>query len=168
LKQRQLVARKRGYGPDYVAGFIEKRKKDMREYARCHHIPTPFNVWEAKYLAEREEKMEEERARNAAMEEERAEMQVLNDHIGALCASESLEPLLFSLPSFKCNIITLLTCCILYKKGLDAPANMPQMLPVQGTWKTSCMSSKRELVAPLTLQLWWKMRLTSMKTTLRG
>ena len=36
-------------------------------------------------------------------------MQVLNDHIVALYASESLEALLFSLPAFKCNIIALLT-----------------------------------------------------------
>jgi hypothetical protein len=57
----------------------------------------------------------EEWARKATMEEERAEMQVLNDHIGALCASESLVPLLFLLLFFKCNIIVLLTCCILYK-----------------------------------------------------
>jgi hypothetical protein len=69
------------------------------------------------------------------MEEERAEMQVLNDNITALCASESLESLLFSLPASKCNKIVLLTCCILYMKGLDAPGNMPQMLPMQGMWK---------------------------------
>jgi hypothetical protein len=42
--------------------------------------------------------------------EERAQMQVLNDHVAALCASESLKALLFLLPSFKCNVITLLTC----------------------------------------------------------
>jgi hypothetical protein len=58
------------------------------------------------------------------MEEERAQMQVLNDHIAALCVNESLEALLFSLPSFKCNIIVLLTYCILYMKGLDAPESM--------------------------------------------
>jgi hypothetical protein len=69
------------------------------------------------------------------MEEERAEMQVLNDNIVALCANESLEALLFSLPAFTCNKIALLTCCILYVKGLDAPGNMPRMLPVQGIWK---------------------------------
>ena len=53
-------------------------------------------------------------------------MQVLNDHVAALCASESLEALLFSLPTFICNIIELLTCCILYIKGLDAAGSMPQ------------------------------------------
>jgi hypothetical protein len=51
LQQRQLLARNRGYGPDYVASFVEKRKKNMREYARRNRIPTPFSVWEAKYLA---------------------------------------------------------------------------------------------------------------------
>jgi hypothetical protein len=54
MGKRQMLARARGYGPDYVASFIEKRKKDMREYARQNHIPTPFSVWEAKHLAERE------------------------------------------------------------------------------------------------------------------
>ena len=60
------------------------------------------------------------------MEEERVQMQVLNDHVAALCASELLEALLFSLPAFKYNIIALLTCCILYIKGLDAAGSMPQ------------------------------------------
>jgi hypothetical protein len=32
-------------------------------------------------------------------------MQVLNDHVVALCTDESLEALLFSLPAFRCNII---------------------------------------------------------------
>ena len=74
-------------------------------------------------------------------------MQVLNDHIAALCASESLEALLFSLPAFKCNIITLLTCCILYMKGLDAAGSMPQRWPVQDLRKRSYMSTEHELVA---------------------
>jgi hypothetical protein len=117
---------------------------------------------------ERSKKLEEERARNAAMEEERAQMQVLNDHVAALCASESLEALLFLLPSFKCNIIALLTCCMLYMKGLDAPGTMPQRLPVQATWKISYMRIKRKLVALLILQLWWTMRGRRMTTTLAG
>jgi hypothetical protein len=83
------------------------------------------------------------------MEAKRVEMQVLNDQIVVLCASESLEALLFSLHAFKCNIVALLTCCILYMKGLDAPGSMPQRLPVQGMWKRSYMSTKCELVAPL-------------------
>jgi len=73
---------------------------------------------------ERRRAFEEERERKVAMEKERVQMQVLNDHIAALCASESLEALLFSLPAFKCNIIAL-TCCILYMKGLDAAGSMP-------------------------------------------
>ena len=56
----------------------------------------------------------------AVMEEKTVQMQVLNDHVVALCVSESLEALLFLLPDFICNIIALLTCCILYMKGLDA------------------------------------------------
>jgi hypothetical protein len=70
LKQRQLVACERGYGPDYIAGFVEKRKKDMRQYARQHRIRTPFIVWHDKRQTERRKELEEERARKAAMEEE--------------------------------------------------------------------------------------------------
>ena len=44
-------------------------------------------------------------------------MQVLNEHVAALCGSECLKAF-FSLPDFKCNIIALLTDCILYIKGL--------------------------------------------------
>ena len=55
---------------------------------------------------------------------ERVHMQVLSDHVVALCASECLKAFLFSLPDFKCNIIALLTSCILYIKGLDAVRTM--------------------------------------------
>jgi hypothetical protein len=143
MEKRQMLTQARGYGPDYVASFVEKQKKDMREYARRNHIPTPFSVWEAKHLAERDERMEEEKASKAALEEQRAVMQGLNDNIAALCARESLQALLFLLPSSKCNIITFLTCCILYMKGLDALGNMMQMLPVHGTSKTSYKSIRR-------------------------
>ena len=78
-------------------------------------------------------------------------MQVLNDHVVALCASESLEALLFSLPAFKCNIIMLLTCCILDMKGLDATRIMPQRWPMQDLRKRSYMSTEHELVAPFNL-----------------
>jgi hypothetical protein len=74
LKQRQLVAHERGYGPDYVTRFVEKRKKDMRQYARQHEIRTSFSVWHDKWQTERRKELEEERARKAAMEEERAQM----------------------------------------------------------------------------------------------
>ena len=86
--------------------------------------------------------LEEERARKEARLEERVQMQVLNDHVVALCASESLEALLFSLPAFKCNIIALLTCCILYMKGLDVAGSMPQRWPGQGMWKRSYMGTE--------------------------
>ena len=44
-------------------------------------------------------------------------MQVLNEHVVALCASECLKAF-FSLPDFKCNVIALLTDCISYMKGI--------------------------------------------------
>ena len=46
----------------------------------------------------------------------RVQMQVLNEHVVALCASECLKAF-FSLPDFKCNIIVLLNDRILYMKG---------------------------------------------------
>jgi hypothetical protein len=66
LKQRQLVARERGYGPDYIAGFIEMWKKDMCQYARQHRIRTSFSVWHDKRQMERRKELEEERARKVA------------------------------------------------------------------------------------------------------
>ena len=44
--------------------------------------------------------LEEERARNEAREEIRVQMQVLNEHVVALCASECLKAF-FSLHDFK-------------------------------------------------------------------
>ena len=58
-------------------------------------------------------------------------MQVLNEHVVVLCASECLNAF-FSLSDFKCNIIALLIDCILYMKGLVAAGNMPQRWLVQG------------------------------------
>ena len=140
----------------------------MREFARQSDIRNPIGVRLDKWGLERRRALEEERARKAIMEKERVQMQVLNDHIVALCASESLEALLFSLPAFICNIIALLTCCILYMKGLDAAGSMPQRWPVQGMWKRSYMSTERELVAAFYLQLCWTMRGTRIRTTLPG
>ena len=34
LKGRQVIARKRGYGPDYVNLFVKQHKKKMREFAK--------------------------------------------------------------------------------------------------------------------------------------
>ena len=132
LKGRQVIAQKRGYGPDYIDLFVKMLKKDMREFARQSGIRNPIGVRLDKWVLERRMALEEERARKAAMEEERVQMQVLNDHVAALCASELLEAFLLSLPAFKCTIITLVTCCILYMKGLDAARTMPQRWPMQG------------------------------------
>ena len=80
--------------------------------------------------------LEEERARNEAREETRVQMQVLNEQVVALCASECFKAI-FSLPDFKCNIITLLTDCILYMKGLDAARTMTERWLMQGMRKRS-------------------------------
>ena len=83
-----------------------------------------------KWGLERRRVLEEERASTEAREEIRVQMQVLNEHVVALCASECLKAFL-SLPDFKCNIIMLLTDCILYMKGLVAAGNMLQRWLVQ-------------------------------------
>ena len=75
-------------------------------------------------------------ARKEAREETRVQMQVLIEHVVSLCASEYLKSF-FSLPDFKCNIIALLTDCILYMKELDAARTMPQRWLVQGMGKRS-------------------------------
>ena len=108
----------------------------MREFARQCGIRNPIDVRLDKWGLERRRELEEERATKEAREETRIQMQVLNQHVVALCVSECLKDF-FSLSDFKCNIIALLTDCILYMKGLDAARTMPQRWPVQGFRKRS-------------------------------
>ena len=105
-------------------------KTKMREFARQHGIYNPIDIGLNKWGLERRRVLEKERARKEAREETIVQMQVLNEHIVALCASECLKTF-FSLPDFKCNIITLLTDFILYMKGLVAARNMAQRWLVQ-------------------------------------
>ena len=137
MKGRQVIAQKRGYEPDYVNLFVKHHKNKMREFARQRGIRNPIDVRLDKWGLKRWRALEEERVRKEAREETRVQMQVLNDHVVTLCASECLKAFLFSLPDFKCNIITLLTGCILYMKGLDAARTMPQRWPMQGMRKRS-------------------------------
>ena len=95
----------------------------MREFARQRGICNPIDVGLKKWGLERQVTLEEERARNEAREETRVQMQVLNEHVATLYASECLKAF-FSLHDFKCNIIVLLTDCILYIKGLDTARTM--------------------------------------------
>ena len=71
LKKRQLIARKRGYRPDYVNLFVKHHKKKMREFARQRGICNPIDVGINKWGLERRMTLEEERARNEAREETR-------------------------------------------------------------------------------------------------
>ena len=49
LKKRQVIAQKRGYGPDYVNLFVKHHKEKMREFARqrgiCNPIDVGLNKW---------------------------------------------------------------------------------------------------------------------------
>ena len=44
LKGRQVIAQKRGYGPNYVNLFVKQHKKKMREFARQRGIHNPIDV----------------------------------------------------------------------------------------------------------------------------
>ena len=99
-------------------------KTKMREFARQHGICNPIDVGLVKWGLKRRMTLEEERARKEASEETRVQMQVLNEHVVSLCASKCLKAF-FPLPDFKCNIIPLLTDCILYMKELDVARTLP-------------------------------------------
>ena len=58
----------------------------MHEFARQRGIRNPIDVGLDKWGLKRRRALEEERARKKASEETRVQMQVLNDHIVALCA----------------------------------------------------------------------------------
>ena len=91
LKGRQVIAWKRGYGPDYVNLFVKHHKDKMREFARQRCIRNPIDVGLDKWGLKRRMTLEEERARKEAMEETRVQMQVLNEHVVALYVSECLK-----------------------------------------------------------------------------
>ena len=91
LKGRQVIARKRGYGPDYVNLFVKHHKEKMRQFARQSGIYNPIDVGLNKWGLEKWRTLEEERTRKEAREETRVQMQVLNEHVVALCASECLK-----------------------------------------------------------------------------
>ena len=74
LKGRQVIARKRGYRPNYVDHFVKLRKKNMHEFARKRGICNLIDVRLDKWGLERRRALEEERARKSAMEEERVLM----------------------------------------------------------------------------------------------
>jgi hypothetical protein len=70
LKGRQVIARKRGYGPQYIDLFVKLHKKKMCEFARQRDICNPIGVRLDKWGLERRRALEEERARKEAREEE--------------------------------------------------------------------------------------------------
>ena len=71
LKGRQVIAWKRGYGPDYINLFVKHHKNKIREFARQRGICNPIDVGLHKRGLERRRVLEEERARKEAREEER-------------------------------------------------------------------------------------------------
>ncbi|XP_066306756.1 uncharacterized protein [Miscanthus floridulus] len=85
LKGRQVIARKRGYGPDYVNLFVKHHKEMIREFARQRDIYNPINAGLDKWGLDRRLTLEE-RVRKKIREETRVQMQVLNEHVVALCA----------------------------------------------------------------------------------
>ena len=71
LKGRQVIARKMGYGPDYVNLFIKHHKDKIREFARQRGIRNPIDDGLDKWGLERRMTLEEERERKEAREETR-------------------------------------------------------------------------------------------------
>ena len=74
MKGRQVIARKRGYGPDYINLFIKRYKDKMSEFARQRGIRNLIDVGLDKWGLERRRVLEEERSRRATMEEERVQL----------------------------------------------------------------------------------------------
>ena len=74
LKGRQVIARKRGYGPDYINLFVKHHKNKMHEFARLRGIRNPIDVGLDKWELERRRVLEEERASKKAREEIRVQM----------------------------------------------------------------------------------------------
>ena len=102
LKKRQLISQKRGYGPDYVNLFVKHHKEKMREFARQRDICNPIDIGLDKWGLERWMTLEEERARKEARKETRVQIQVLNEYVVALCASECLKAF------FRCLILNVI------------------------------------------------------------
>ena len=102
MKDRQVLAWKRGYGPQYVDLFVKLHIKKMHEFARQRGICNPVDVGLNKWGLERRMTLEEDRARKEAREETRVQMQVLNEHVVALCASECLKSF------FRCLILNVI------------------------------------------------------------
>ena len=71
LKWRQVIARKRGYGPNYVNLFVKHHKNKMREFARQRGIRNPIDVGLYKWGLKRQRVLEEERASKEARVETR-------------------------------------------------------------------------------------------------
>ena len=74
LKGKQVIARKRRYGPDYVNLFVKHHKDKMREFARLRDICNPIDVGLDKWGLEKRRALEEERARKEAREETRVQI----------------------------------------------------------------------------------------------
>ena len=74
----------------------------MREFVRQHGIHNPIDVGLDKWGLERRRTLEEERARKEIREETRVQMQVLNEHVVALCATECLKTF------FRCLILNVI------------------------------------------------------------
>ena len=89
IKAKQVIARKFGYGPQFIDLFIKDHIKKMREFARQRGFRNPIGVMCDKWGGWRDRRRQRRRAQGRRQREEtRLQMQVLNDHVGALCVSE--------------------------------------------------------------------------------
>jgi hypothetical protein len=66
IKVKQVIARKFGYGPQFVDLFIKDHIKKMREFARQRGFRNSISVRCDKWRLERQRKAEKERTRKEA------------------------------------------------------------------------------------------------------
>jgi hypothetical protein len=74
IKVKQVIARKFGYGPQFVDLFVKHRIKKMHEFARQRGFRNSIGVRCDKWGLEKQRKAKEERARKEAREEARVQM----------------------------------------------------------------------------------------------
>ena len=123
LKGKQVIARKRGYGPDYVNLFVKHHKDKMCEFARQHGISNPIDVGLDKWGLERDDIRGGEGKEGGKGGDKSTDAGLERACCFIMC--QLVLRSLFPLSDFKCNIVALLTDCILYMKGLVAARNMP-------------------------------------------
>jgi hypothetical protein len=117
LKGMQVIAQKSGYGPQYIDLFAINNGRRTCVSLLDNTVFVTQSVLGGKNGGWRDRRRQ--RSRGQGRLQWRKEYRCRsNDHVDALCASESLEALFFSLHAFKCNIIALVTFLHFIHEGI--------------------------------------------------